>query len=241
MNKMWSSAFDRVVAIRYTGYRNERERSLLAEFSRVGLSDAAVRWTFPTPYTKRFGNSITYTEGLGNFDETYAIYSELKVAYALGLERILILEDDVRFLLDLDMIRRSLEAIPGDFVDVKLSWIKRGGTVEVASLRGRGLWVPTTGVVTRDTGAIGFSREGMEWFTGCIEDTLSLNGPDMRSCDLYDRPPFYKEDGARHYLAVPLLARQVQFGDRMSCISLDSYYNTNSCLAPGGSSVYAAR
>lgn len=241
MNKMWADAFDRVVAIRFTGYRAEREPSLLAEFARVGLEDAAVRWTFPTPYTLRFGNSIVYTEGPGNFDETYAIYSELKVALALGMERILVLEDDVRFLLDTDMIRQSLEGIPSDFVDAKLSWIRRGGPVEASALRGRGLWVPTTGVVTRDTGAIAFSREGMEWFVGCVEDTLSVGGPPMRSCDLYDRPPFYKEDGARHYLAVPLVARQVQFGGRMSRISLDRYYSENSCMAPGGGAAYAGR
>lgn len=236
----WRSYFDRVVVIRHTDYRC-RDRPLRAELARVGLAGVAeIHWNFPSPFVVRFANSVPFSEDLGNFDETiFGMYAVLKTSLALGVHRLLVLEDDVRFLRDLDLLGRLLGSIPDDFVDAKLSWIRREGPVSAAALgdqaRASGrVWMPTTGVSTRDTGAIAFSRRGMEWLAGCFEKSLAPGGPVLRSCDLYDRPPHYLDNGARHYLAVPLAARQAAFGQRMSRIDLDHYYVKNSCPAPCG-------
>lgn len=244
MDKMWSDVFDRVVMIRYTDYA-DRDAALLPELERVGLADIDVRWTFPSPFTVRLGNSLRFREGLSNLDETInGMYRELKVSLELGVSRLLVLEDDIRFLKDLDMLAGSLRAIPDDFIDAKFSWIRRGGETTASMLRERAaregrLWVPTTGVSTRDTGAIAYSRRGMEWMVQCYESSLELGGPVLRSCDLYDRPPFYLDGGRHNYLAVPLCARQVQYtGHRMSRINLDRYYDHESCQVPGGRHAY---
>lgn len=240
MTPDWRAHFDRVVVLRHTDYR-ARDQSLYAELDRVGLTGfAEEHWNFPSPFVIRFVNSVPFSEGPGNFDETVlGMYAELKVSLDLGVGRLLVLEDDVRFLRDLALLQHLLERIPDDFIDAKLSWIRRGGPLSAAGLSERAsasarLWMPTTGVSTRDTGAIAFSRRGMEWLTGCFEKSLAPGGPVLRSCDLYDRPPCYLDDGARHYLAVPLAARQAAFGQRMSRINLDRYYVENSCPAPCG-------
>lgn len=230
MDRRWSRMFDRVVVIRNTEYSRARGGALDAELRRVGLGDVAVRWTFPSPFLQPFARCVRFRSGgIGNFDETmFGMYAELKTSLATGVDRLLVLEDDVRFLSDLDMLDSMLASVPPDFVNFKLTWIRRGG-LSVDDIRdvpaAGGHWIPTTGIHTRDTGAIAFSREGMQWMVECYESSLWPGNPGMQSCDLYDRPPWHLYEGSRTYLAVPLAARQaVDVGSRMSSSNLDRLY-----------------
>ena len=242
----WRDIVDRAVVFRYTGYAKTRGPALDAELKRVGLFGFAdTNWTFPDPFVSRFMRVFDYKEPLGGFDVTLnGFYSAVKTSYELGHERLLCCEDDVRFLSDLGWLTDALLSIPEDFQLAKLSWMRRGG-IDVAEVLDRprvnGLWVPSTGVVTRDSCAMIFSRDGMRWYIDALERGSAVVGanrrPSLPPCDAADRFPLVEDDARRVYLAIPLLARQVDdLGVRMSRVKFDPRYRP--FFASGGRSAY---
>lgn len=228
MSPLWKSAADRVVVVRHTAYAAARGAPMDAELMRVGLRDADAAWTFPSPFTARFAAGFRGGLPPAAFNCLVdGFYAAVKESLARGHGRLLVCEDDVRFARDLGVVARALESLPGDFVTAHLSWMRRGGVAPEGMLarpRAGGCWVPATGVYYRDSSAVLFSREGMEWYVRCIEDALSPSGR-LCDCDMYFRPPHWPDDGRRTYLAVPLVARQVDdLGRRMSHVRFDPRY-----------------
>lgn len=116
---IWSR-FDFRAACLFTGYRN-RERGLREELDRVGMSDVHWMWQFPTPLDSILRRSTSGRLGLnpGFFSCGMGHYRAIKTAYELGSSHFLIMEDDIRFLNDVSMVKEIVDDIPDDY-DVAL-------------------------------------------------------------------------------------------------------------------------
>lgn len=126
----WSSHFDRIWSISYTGFE-ERRSWIESELKRTGILESGIfNWqrTVPTIFndilfdvTKRKG--FNECRSKGSLSCILGHYSCVKTSLGLGDRRILILEDDVSFLKDLSAVERGLTMIPADSDVVLFDWI----------------------------------------------------------------------------------------------------------------------
>ena len=108
---------DGAFVVCFTGYP-ERAEAHMADCRRVGL-DVEQVWQFPTPFDKYFSDSVPHT---GQFDERpgwanswFGHYRAMKLAYERGMNSVLIMEDDCRFLLDRSRLDEIVADVPDDF------------------------------------------------------------------------------------------------------------------------------
>lgn len=114
--KSFWSRFDFKAACLFTGYKN-RECGLFNELDRVGIDSVNRLWQFPTPFDsilKRATKGKLSMHG-GFFNSGMGHYRAIKTAYELGAEHSLIMEDDIRFLKDVDLVREIVEDLPDDY------------------------------------------------------------------------------------------------------------------------------
>ena len=116
---IWSR-FDFKAACLFTGYK-ERSEGLKKELDRVGLGDAQLLWQYPSPLDSVLRRQARGRNGLrqGFFSCGMGHYRAIKTAYELGAEHSLIMEDDVRFMKDIGLIREIVDDLPSNY-DVAL-------------------------------------------------------------------------------------------------------------------------
>jgi len=125
----WSRHFSRVYCIHYLPYA-ERIGWLKKEFERVGLSDSGIlrfRYTNPCKFDHLFGDVLKIPNGYVNLSLEFK--SILNEALGEGLDRILILENDVCFRNDLGEIEDILSAMPSEEPIVQLDKFYDGDTI----------------------------------------------------------------------------------------------------------------
>lgn len=209
----WRSLFDRVVVVRYAGYDPVRGPALVRELDRVGLHGIVEnQWTVSSPYLTRFANSMRISRtgaGLGPFSElVFGMYSAMKTSLLLGARRVLLLEDDIEFVSDLDMLSEAFTALPSDYLVGRLSWMFGECSVEPSTTV---KWVQELGEHPKDSGAACWSADAMEHFVASVEGAL-LPGGVLGFCDT---DGYFPPERNRVYLSVPLVARQREYGTRM--------------------------
>ena len=119
----WSKYFDRIWCINYIPYKNRKD-AIWKEFERIGISNHKNfmwNYTFDSPLfdigmkvlesNPRFGRLSTKTE----LKCWAGHYSCIKKSLAFGDNRILIIEDDSRFLNDVGLIYDILENMPENY------------------------------------------------------------------------------------------------------------------------------
>lgn len=117
----WKKYFDKIVCINFSGFK-ERKELMEFELKRVGILDSGIfEWhiTFCGPYEERFCDMIkefNYGNEV-NINPTriscmLGHLHTIKQAYYEGCQRILIIEDDERFLKDLDELQKKLDNMP---------------------------------------------------------------------------------------------------------------------------------
>ena len=119
----WAKCFDRIWCINFIPYKTRR-LAIEMEFERVGISKhPKLTWnyTFDSPLFDIGMEVLRANPALGSlFSKTelkcwIAHYSCIKKSLAFGDGRILIIEDDSRFLKDVGRINEILEAMPLDY------------------------------------------------------------------------------------------------------------------------------
>ena len=88
-----------------------------SELERVGLSDADRQWNFPSPLDKVLLRNLGHIPSIergGYMNCTMGHYRAISTAYHMGCRSVLIMEDDIRFLVDIGEIEKALESIPAD-------------------------------------------------------------------------------------------------------------------------------
>ena len=118
----WNGKFDRIFCINLSQYTNRRE-GMLGELRRIGILESE---NFSWKYTvlcpmyqilfdvmKKHGYTECRTQT--EFNIAMANFECIKSAYVAGCENVLIMEDDIRFLKDIDKIEQIFDATPSDY------------------------------------------------------------------------------------------------------------------------------
>lgn len=107
----------KVFVLGFTKNPDAMERTC-AEVERIGLTPIR-HWNFPTPYTKfvqkhivNANKAMKHSEAF--FNSGWGHYSILSVARDLGDVPVFVVEDDCRFLKDVDALSCALECAPDD-------------------------------------------------------------------------------------------------------------------------------
>lgn len=107
----------KVSVLGFTKNPDAMERTC-AEVERIGLTPIR-HWNFPTPYTKfvqkhivNANKAMKHSEAF--FNSGWGHYSILSIARDLGDVPVFVVEDDCRFLKDIDILRCALECAPDD-------------------------------------------------------------------------------------------------------------------------------
>lgn len=117
----WRDKFDRIWCVAFTGYR-DRIPPLVDELWRVGIIDSGIfewQFTYPTCFNDMMYD-VTKAIGCNEVDSkrvlssVFGHYNCVKASLELGDRRILVVEDDVRFLKDLDKVADTVSAIRDD-------------------------------------------------------------------------------------------------------------------------------
>ena len=109
---------DGVFAICFTGNKDRAVR-LTAELNRMGLGMPLIMWSFPNPYRENVYKLVSTVpqmkEKIGFLGATINHYRALKTAYELQMNKVLIVEDDCRFLKDKDTVYKTLAMLPPQY------------------------------------------------------------------------------------------------------------------------------
>ena len=109
---------DYIGAVCFTG-NWERYCLLVNELNRVGITEYHITWSFPSPYRDLLFKHVPHIPDMdkrpGYFGATMGQYIALKNAYELGARTALLLEDDCRFLKDLDLLKETMSSLPPDW------------------------------------------------------------------------------------------------------------------------------
>lgn len=198
---------DYIGAVCFTGNK-ERYEFLMKEIERCKLPRPNVVWTFPTPYRELILKSIPHLPSLethpGYWGAGIGHYQHIKIAYELGCETALIVEDDCRFLKDFSIVDRTMLAAPDDWDFLMLDNFR----VENPSPVGKG-WVSCSS--TFSTACYVVNRRAMAKLIELNEAPL-LSGAVMRHCDHWANKKYLGED-FKIYCANPNLAIQCHCPD----------------------------
>lgn len=231
MDNIWDR-FDYKGVVCFTGYQ-ERYALVQKEFERVGLTGVVPHWDFPNPYHQRLMSVVPMTKfnkhrscffiGLNN-------YRAVATAYYLGCKNCLIMEDDIRFLKNLDTIEASVRALPDDydlamFDHNKPCSLPESEYVGTFSSKVNPYWSRFKNL--RSTGCYAMSRRGMETWLRLFE-APAHNGGVLRNPDGYFRTEYLGAD-KNLYVANPPVGIQYSYGT-MHSGSLDEYYRLHSCI-----------
>lgn len=120
---MEGSCWDRFgmkTLLTFTGYK-DRAPGVMKELERVGMNDVNVQWQFPNPFESVLLKHLNHEKCLstGFMNATMGHYSAIKTAYHLGMSSCIVIEDDIRFLKNLDAVYETVKSLPEDF-DVAL-------------------------------------------------------------------------------------------------------------------------
>lgn len=119
----WTKYFDRIWCISFIPYAKRRE-AIKREFDRIGIAKHPnLQWnlTFDSPYFSLCKRVLDANPSMGRLLNPTELkcwaghYSCIKTSAALGDERVLIIEDDSRFLKDLSRMKLILDNMPLDY------------------------------------------------------------------------------------------------------------------------------
>lgn len=120
MNDMWNRFARRVVIT--CGATKARLPQLRNELNRVGMTDYETYWSITPAYHDRlkrmlasYGNGEYSREPIALFNNALAHYYVVKSTIDMGLDNVLIMEDDVRWLKDLETLAAGVASLPEDY------------------------------------------------------------------------------------------------------------------------------
>lgn len=196
----WAGRFDRIFCLHYVGHK-DRMPGITAELRRTGILDSGVfefRYTCNDPFEK----SIEDTHRkLATLPEQNRAYTSILVNYArvlreslaLGYRRILVLEDDIRFLKDLGELARVVDGTPdADVVqyDKHLAdpfWDKNDYREWVKGhlLEGNPDYFRPDGKWFGSSACVAFTARGMKDVLQFMESTYNCPDSSFRACRSY--------------------------------------------------------
>lgn len=226
---MWD-VFDRKVVLYFTGNKGTRVDGMESELERVGLSDADRQWNFPNPLDKVLLRNLGHIPSIergGYMNCTMGHYRAISTAYHMGCRSVLIMEDDIRFLIDIGEIEKVLESMPADYDLVMLDYFyrhcdKKTGCVERWKVERKvnDDWAEFD--MMHSAGCYALSKRGMERILNCYHATTNKRDA-LRICDHYFDRGRLGED-TKMYFPVRNMCVQVDTGAANTKGSVASRY-----------------
>ena len=194
---------DYVGAVCFTG-NWERHSLLVKELSRVGIKNCEITWSMPSPYRNFLFQRIPHIKEMdkhpGYFGATAAQYIMLKKAYELGARTALLMEDDCRFLKNIDSVKERMRNLPSDWDILMLDCFhEKPQTAKV--YQG---W--TRCLSSYSTACYVVNRKAMRRLIQLYESPLLHKSP-LRNCDHWTDEQYLGPD-VKIYCATPNLAIQ---------------------------------
>lgn len=211
--KLLSNAF----CICFTG-KKYRADALMRELERVGIKDPHIIWTFPSPYRDFLLKRIPHIDELdkypGAWGATLGNYFAIKTAHELGMNHVLVMEDDCRFVKDLGKLDAALGEIPEKWDILMLDHF-----VDEGVKKHNDYWSVCSSA--KSTACYIINRRAMERLIDMYESPVSGKYPHpmMRNSDHWQRSGYLGDD-IRIFIATPNLAIQQFCND-------DSNFNPN--------------
>lgn len=210
--ELWRRHFDRIYCIHYLPQAHKLRR-LEQELSRVGITQSGLlewRYTVPSPYDaflyERYKHpQLCPTKGYVNVALEYrAILWE---ALFYGYERILVMEDDLAFLKDLDLLKAVLDAMPMGYDLVQLDKFvlpiaKERWDYRLEHSRINEHFLDASGVNFTSAACLALTRTGMR-------SVLEVEDARLMATDM----AFAVIDGLKYASSITNLAVQVLYGD----------------------------
>lgn len=231
--------FDYIGVVCYTGYK-DRVEELLPELERVGLKGKAhLHWDVPSAFRDKLFDAVGKTKFCsrpGCFNMTVAHYTIVKTAYELGCNNVLVMEDDMRFLKDVNAIDSLLYSIPLDYDHIMLDRNRLCTTdlkvfSSIPEGVGRYKWIEFE--ESGSTGCYAMSRKGMSNYIRLIEEDIKIGN--VHNPDHYFRRSLngrtYWDYSYKRYFCYPNLAVQSIAGKNGSFSNLVDYWRN---LSPAG-------
>lgn len=179
----WKDKYDMVISIRSTVCR-DRIPSLEQELARVGIHPDLCIYSVPSPFEFNAGERLGVVpvrcmadRGRPGFlNSGLAHYRAWKTARGLGAKRALILEDDVRFLKDPEMLREIVGQAPESF-DIHLYDLLKCTRDDPAAVRSAldAQRIPGSPLWSRPTerpcsfACYGVTAVAMDHLAGCVD------------------------------------------------------------------------
>lgn len=209
--------FDGIYALCCEKYQ-ERIPHLKEELKRVDLLDRVeIKIDLKNPFIDYLAKNIRY--GMAGrshwFRCGYSHYKVILEALYAGKQHILMMEDDIAFLKDKNLLARFVNSLPAnyDFAMFDKSWrIDQSSSFDKAQFEWHGF------IKFHSSGCYAMSRKGMEKYVRLYEDSLA-KGTVMNNDQYFDRK--YLGDELVLYAAYPNVAMQNRFN---SLSNLDIYY-----------------
>lgn len=212
MDCIWD-VFQRKVVLCYTGYK-DRYESVRGELWRIGMRDVEYQFDFPSPLKdilKDNINTTNFTSKIGPFSCDIAHYSAIKQTYELGYENMLLMEDDIRFLRDTELIAAIVGTLPPDY---DYAQFERAKPYEMPMDKWLALkdsphfnryWIPFANL--RGGGCYAMSREGMKHMIDEFERVFQSKTEKLQSNDFY----VSRGHHLKRYFCYPSVAAQMVF------------------------------
>jgi hypothetical protein len=206
---------DRAFVVSYSGYA-DRLGPMKRELSRVGIDgDTEIVYTFDNPFDAVALRSIRHNDKIERnhsfYNLTMGHYSVLKTSIARGIGRIMVMEDDCRFLNDTGSIRSAMSAAPKDWEVLVLDSFK-----PPEGKAGATGWLPCT--FSRSSACYCLNGSGAAKLVSLIE--ACTRDPDSRLQNIdgyFDPHSLFKI--AKAYRAYPNLAIQADTAKSVSGIN----------------------
>lgn len=181
----WHDMFDMAISLCFTG-NADRVPPLDAELERVGLKPDLRIWNVPSPHELAVVNALPMkkrwmVDSAGFRNSGFGHYRAVKTAMELGARRVLIVEDDIRFLRDVDALAGTVATMPHDS-NVWLFDLLKRGSEDTGAIR-KALEASASGCWTRPTdnpcsmACYGLDRTGMAHIVRCFEGAFAGGWP----------------------------------------------------------------
>lgn len=237
----WHDTFDMVVSLCHTGCK-ARVAPLDRELARVGLSPDLRVWSVPDPSERVLARAVRCSKFVlraGYLNCTLNHYRAIRTAYDLGARRVLLVEDDVRFLKDLNRLAQTVAATP-DCPVVQFDLVSDGAPDptpvdikrQLDSTAMDGWAVPQPHPCSM--ACTGLDRRGMEHFLRCLSDAFSGRKP-LDIIDGYLHP--VHRQGLEVRVAWPLGCVQVSIPSSPSNTAIGFFSGDPGCQAKWYSSI----
>lgn len=200
MKDILKNKFDKIHVLTMS-HRKDRQEGLKKQLNNIGITeddykDLNLHWYYGTlfPFNEICAASITRTrKGLfskpNEFDCSRNHYSIVKQAYDMGVEHLLVIEDDIRFMNDKELMKKFIDEIPSDYDIIQFGGftMDKKATKILDEYDNGKYWVKHRDVAVWTTAMYALSRRGMKFYIAFMDKFFSVADMPLYKAPINDK------------------------------------------------------